>query len=96
MSYYTVLSATSTLLLQQQITVRRCRRRFNGPHRYILQDIHGDIFHFDEISKTRRMGYTLLELLNWLAKQPNPKLVAEARELMHELDNWHQLKTANF
>lgn len=96
MSYYTVLSATSALLQQQHLTVRRCRRRFNGPHRYILHDANGSVFHFDELSKNRRMGYTLFELLDWMAKQPNPKITHEARSLMHELDNWHQLKTANF
>lgn len=96
MSYYTVLSATTTLLQQQQLTVRRCRRRFNGPHRYILHDASGHVFHFDQLSKTRRMGYTLFELLDWMGKQPNANLKAEARSLMHELDNWHQLKTANF
>lgn len=96
MNYYTVLSATSALLQQQRLTVRRCRRRFNGPHRYILHDATGSVFHFDDLSKTRRMGYTLFELLDWMSKQPTTKIQNEARSLIHELDNWHQLKTANF
>lgn len=96
MNYYTVLSATSALLQHQQLTVRRCRRRFNGPHRYILHDATGNVFHFDELSKNRRMGYTLFELLDWMIKQPNAKIAHEARALMHDLDNWQQLKTANF
>jgi hypothetical protein len=95
MSYYTVLSATTALLQQQNFTVRRCRRRFNGPHRYVLHDTQGNIFHFDDNSKNRRMGYTLFELLDWLAKHPTPTIVAEARTLMRDLDSWHQLKTAN-
>ncbi len=94
MSYYTVLSTTSALLLRQNFTMRRCRRRFNGPHRYVLLDPHGRIFHFDETSKNRRMGYTLQELLEWLAKQSDAKVAAEASALMHELEAWHQIKTA--
>lgn len=96
MNYYTVLSATSALLNQQHLTIRRCRRRFNGPHRYILHDASGQVFHFDALSKNRRMGYTLFELLEWMSKQPESKMTSEARSLMQELDNWHQLKTANF
>lgn len=93
MSYYTVLSATSALLLRENFTMRRCRRRFNGPHRYILFDADNRIFHFDEASKNRRMGYTLHELLAWLAR--NPKAAVEARALLLELDTWHQMKTAS-
>jgi hypothetical protein len=96
MNYYTVLSATSALLQQQDLTVRRCRRRFNGPHRYVLQDGEGNAFHFDEISKNRRMGYALSELLEWMAKQPGSNTTSEARSLIHELDCWQQLKAANF
>ena len=96
MGYYTVLSAASTLLHQQHFTVRRCRRRFNGPHRYVLHDTRGLVFHFDENSKNRRMGYTLQELLDWLAKNSNPHIVAEAHTLISQLDDWQHLKTANF
>ncbi len=96
MSYYTVLSAASTLLQQQHFTVRRCRRRFNGPHRYVLHNADGGVYHFDEHSKNRRMGYTLQELLDWLAKNTNPRIAAQASTLSHELLNWHHVKTANF
>lgn len=95
MSYYTVLSAASALLLKQRFTMRRCRRRFNGPHRYVLQDLHGHIHHFDEATKNRRMGYTLLELLEWLTTHFDAPVAAEARLLMHELDDWHQMRTAS-
>jgi hypothetical protein len=95
MSYYTVLSATSALLLNENFTMRRCRRRFNGPHRYVLFDARNTIFHFDENSKNRRMGYTLHELLEWLATNPNAKTADEARGLLHELNTWHQMKTAS-
>ncbi len=96
MNYYTVLSAASTLLTQEHLTIRRCRRRFNGPHRYILHDATGAVFHFDEVSRNRRMGYTLFELLEWLGKRPDLKVASEAKSLTRELDQWHQLKTANF
>lgn len=96
MSYYTVLSATSALFKQQHFTLNRCRRRFNGPHRYILHDEQGHIFHFDDLSKKRRTGYTLQELIDWLVNQPNAAYVTEARALLHDLDNWQQLKAANF
>ena len=95
MSYYNVLSAASTLLLQQHFTMRRCRRRFNGPHRYVLFDTHGHAIHFDAAEKSRRMGYTLQELLAWLTIQPHPSVAAAARALMQELEDWHQIKTAS-
>lgn len=96
MSYYTVLSAASALLQEQHFTLRRCRRRFNGPHRYVLHCPQGNVHHLDENCKNRRMGYTLQELLDWLVKNPNPEIVAVARALLHELNDWYQLKTANF
>lgn len=95
MSYYTVLSAASTLLNHQHFTMRRCRRRFNGPHRYVLHDSHGHVFHFDETSKHRRMGYTLHELLEWLQSHPDAQAATEARVLLEELDDWQRMKTAS-
>lgn len=95
MSYYNVLSETSALLLQLHFTMRRCRRRFNGPHRYVLFDSHGRTVHFDESAKNRRMGYTLQELLEWLSTHPDPNVVAKTRVLMQELETWHQIKTAS-
>ena len=95
MSYYNVLSAASTLLSQQHFTMRRCRRRFNGPHRYVLFDTHSHAIHFDAAEKSRRMGYTLQELLEWLTTQPYADVATAARALLQELEDWHQIKTAS-
>ena len=95
MSYYNVLSEASVLLLQQHFTMRRCRRRFNGPHRYVLFDTHGGPVHFDESTKNRRMGYTLQELLEWLGRHHAPSVATRARTLMHELEAWQQIRTAS-
>ena len=95
MSYYNVLSAASALLLQQHFTMRRCRRRFNGPHRYVLFDENSRVIHFDENERSRRMGYTLQELLEWLSTQPDAGVSAGARALMQELADWHQIKNAS-
>lgn len=95
MSYYNVLSEASGLLVQQHFTMRRCRRRFNGPHRYVLFDAHGGTMHFDETARSRRMGYTLQELLEWLRTSNDTEVAARANTLMHELEAWQQIKTAS-
>lgn len=92
MSYYNVLSAASALLLQQNHTMRRCRRRFNGPHRYVIFAAHGQVVHFSETEKSRRMGYTLQELLEWLASRPHSSAATEARTLLQELEVSYQVK----
>lgn len=94
MSYYAVLSAANALLQQQHYTMRRCRRRFNGPHRYILFDAQNRPVHFDDAPKSRRAGYTLLELLDWLAKRADAHVSAAARQLMYELDAAQNLRAA--
>ena len=94
MSYYTVLSATNTLLSQQHFAMRRCRRRFNGPHRYVLFDTEGHTVHFSEQTRVRRMGYTLLEILEWLIHSPNPEISRTARTLRNESEDWYQIKAA--
>lgn len=94
MSYYNILSEASALLLQQHVTMRRCRRRFNGPHRYVLFDENGRTIHLDEAAKNRRMGYTLQELLEWLSTQADANAAAKARALMQQLEEWYHVKTA--
>jgi hypothetical protein len=94
MSYYNVLSAASELLLQQHLTMRRCRRRFNGPHRYVLFDTHGSTVHFNSNTQNRRSGYTLREVLEWLAAHSDINVAKTAQSLLQELEAWHQIKAA--
>lgn len=94
MSYYAVLSAASALLSHQHYTTRRCMRRFNGPHRYVLFDARNQAVCIDNGSKNRRMGYTLRELLVWLTRQTDTTVANQARVLLQQLDESQQLKSA--
>ena len=95
MSYYAVLSATSALLSQQHFAMRRCMRRFNGPHRYVLFDTEKRAILLDKNDKNRRMGYTLRELLEWLTRQSDSAVAQQAQSLLRQFDASQQLRSAS-
>lgn len=95
MSYYAVLSATSALLTQHHFAMRRCMRRFNGPHRYVLFDMEKHAIHIDTNDKHRRMGYTLRELLEWLTRQSDAAIAQRAQSLLQQFEASQQFKSAS-
>lgn len=84
MSYYAVLELTNALIAQQQWTLQRCRRRCDGPARYIVLDKNKNSMLIDSSYKGRRLGFVLEEVLTQLSESDDD-FAREARELLTQL-----------
>lgn len=87
MSYYTVLELTNVLIAHRQWTLQRCRRRCDGPARYIVRDKNKNLVLIDPSHKGRRLGFVLEEVLMRLAERDDDDLAREARQLLMQLSS---------
>lgn len=87
MSYYAVLEATNSLIEQRQWTLKRSRRRSDGPPRYVVFDeARAPVFVGAE-EHFRQSGLTLREVLTKLEFWGDQALSVSAGHLLKQLDN---------
>ena len=84
MSYYAVLELTNALIAQRQWTLQRCRRRCDGPARYIVLDKNKNSVLMDDSYKGRRLGFVLEEVLTRLSASDDD-FAREIRGLLTQL-----------
>jgi hypothetical protein len=87
MNYYAVLEMTNSLIAQHRWVLQRCRRRCDGPARYIVLNEKNAQLIADPHYKSRRLGFTLQELLLWLCEHGDEEIAGPAADLLQQLNN---------
>ncbi len=88
MNYYTVLELTNDLIARHGWALQRCRRRCDGPARYIVVGADGDQVLVDKAHRGRRLGFTLLELLKCLCDNVEGDVAVAAENLLRQLSEF--------
>lgn len=86
MSYYAVLEMTNALIAQHRWALQRCRRRCDGPARYMVHDENNQQVVVDTVNKSRRLGFTLQELLMGLSNHGDNEIAMPAADLLRQLN----------